>query len=43
MIQFFEKYNIESRLLTFTIDFVKFNDTLRLHFDDLFCEKFDFN
>ena len=43
MIQFFEKYNIESRLLTFTIDFVKFNDTLRLHFDDLLREKFDFN
>ena len=43
MIQFFEKYNIESRLLAFTIDFVKFNNTLRLHFDDLFREKFDFN
>ena len=43
IIQFLEKYNIESRLLAFTTDSAKFNDTLRLHLDDLFREKFKFD
>ena len=43
IIKFFEKYNIEFRLLTFTVDSIRFNDTLRFHLKSFLYQQFDFD
>ena len=43
MIKLLEEYYFDFCLLEFTVNSIKSNDTLRLHFDKLLCEKFDFD